>query len=173
MWEKALVEGKEVVVMMDANLDFLKWTNDNLPAGDSTLRLKPLIELLFEKIFPHGVTQLVSVATRSWPGQEDAGLDHVYTNKPEKMSGVYAEFIGGSDRKFIQITRFAKTLQRNIRYVKKEHLNIFLRRILSRQYKTCHGGMYIPVMILRRQQLFLQINLQQSLTRWRPSELYK
>ena len=126
MWEKALVEGKEVVVMMDANLDFLKWTNDNLPVGDSTVKLKPLIELLFKKIFPHGVSQLVSVATRSWPGQEDAGLDHVYTNKPEKMSGVYAEFIGGSDHKLIQITRFAKTLQRNVRFVRKRTFKNFV-----------------------------------------------
>ena len=125
-WEQALLEGKEVVVMMDANLDFLKWTNDSLPAGDSTVRLKPLVDLLFQKILPHGVSQMVSVATRSWPGQDDAGLDHVYTNKPEKMSGVYAEFTGGSDHKLIQITRFSKSLQRNIRYVRKRAFKNFV-----------------------------------------------
>ena len=54
MWEQALVEGKEVIVMMDANLDFLKWTNRNLPPSDNTAKLRPLIDLLFENIrFPH------------------------------------------------------------------------------------------------------------------------
>ena len=88
------MEGKEVIVMMDANLDFLKWARNDLPATDSTYRLKSLIELLFSQIFPHGVSQLVNVPTRSWPGQEDAGLDHVYSNKPEKLSDVHAEFWG-------------------------------------------------------------------------------
>ena len=26
LWEKGLLEGKEVIVMMDANIDFLKWS---------------------------------------------------------------------------------------------------------------------------------------------------
>jgi len=51
MWEKALLEGKEEIVMMDANLDFCKWTRNELPHTDSSRRLKPLIELLFTKIF--------------------------------------------------------------------------------------------------------------------------
>ena len=126
LWEQALIEGKEVVVMMDANLDFIKWTQDNLPPSDSTTRLKPLIELLFEKIFPHGVSQLVTVATRSWPGQEDAGLDHIYTNAPDKVSGVHADFVGGSDHKLIKITRFSKSLQRNTRYVRKRAFKNFV-----------------------------------------------
>ena len=43
-WERALLEDKEVVVAMDANLDFLKWTRSDLPANDGTRALKPLIE---------------------------------------------------------------------------------------------------------------------------------
>ena len=89
MWEKALLEGKEVILMMDANLDFLKWTRDDLPTTDSTKRLKPLIEQLFSKIFPHGVSQLVTVPTRFWPGTPGSGLDHIYTNMPSN----YQKFI--------------------------------------------------------------------------------
>ena len=63
-WETALSEGKEVIVMGDINLDFLKWTRTDLTPTDSTLRLKPLTEALFSRIFPHGVSQLVKVATR-------------------------------------------------------------------------------------------------------------
>ena len=81
---------------------------------------------MFAKIFPHGVSQLVTVATRSWPGQEDAGLDHIYTNKPDKVSGVHAEFVGGSDHKLIKITRFSKSLQRNARYVRKRAFKNFV-----------------------------------------------
>ena len=65
-WEGALSEGKEVIVMGDINLDFLKWNRD-LPATDSSTRLKRLSDLLFTRIFPHGVSQLVRVATRVAP----------------------------------------------------------------------------------------------------------
>ena len=118
-WELALMEGKEVVVMMDANIDFLKWCRDDLPASDSTKKLKPLIKLLFDKIFPYGVSQLVKTATRTWPGQTDSGLDHIYSNKPEKLSEVHSEFMGGSDHRLLKIVRFSKSLKRSARYVRK------------------------------------------------------
>jgi hypothetical protein len=135
LWEQALLEGKEVIVMMDANLDFLKWRRDNLPANDSTVRLKSLVELLFNRIFPHGVSQVVTVFTRSWPGQEDAGLDHIYTNKPEKLSNVYAEFAGGSDHKLIKITRYSKSLQRSVRYVRKRVFKNFVDKDFQQAVK--------------------------------------
>ena len=118
-WELALMEGKEVVVMMDANIDFLKWSRDDLPTSDSTYKLKPLIEKLFSKIFPHGVSQLVKAATRTWPGQADSGLDHIYTNKPEKLSEVTSEYMGGSDHKLLKVVRFSKSLKPSARYTRK------------------------------------------------------
>ena len=124
-WEQAIKEGKEVVVMMDANLDFLKWTRADLPANDITRRLSQLIEQLFSRIFPHGVSQLVTTATRSWPGQVDSGLDHIYSNKPDKLSSVQAEFTGNSDHKFIKVTRFAKSMSRNARYIRKRSFKNF------------------------------------------------
>ena len=118
-WERALQEDREVIVAMDANIDFLKWTKSNLPDNDGTKRLKPLIEELFEKIFPHGVSQMVNVPTRMWAGQSESGLDHLYTNRTEKLSDVYAEYTGGSDHKLIKVTRFSKSLQKRARYVRK------------------------------------------------------
>ena len=118
-WETAIAEDKEVLVLMDANIDFLKWTADNLPAGDGTARLRPLIDELFTRIFPHGVSQLVTAPTRSWPGHPDSGLDHVYSNKPEKLSKAEVEFVGGSDHKLIKIVRFSKSLAHSARYVRK------------------------------------------------------
>ena len=70
-WERALAEDKEVLVLMDANIDFLRWADQNPPANSSTARLRPLIEELFSRILPHGVSQLVTVPTRFWPGQPD------------------------------------------------------------------------------------------------------
>ena len=87
-WERALNEGKEVVCLGDMNIDHLKWTDTNLDPNCSTAKLRPLIELLFEKILPFGVSQCVTTATRSWPGQEDSGLDHVYSNVPTKITNV-------------------------------------------------------------------------------------
>ena len=118
-WERALLEDKEVVVAMDANLDFLKWTRSDLPANDGTRALKPLIEALFSRIFPHGVSQMVTVPTRMWSGQPESGLDHLYTNRTDKISDVYAEYSGGSDHKLIKITRYSKSIQRRVRYVRK------------------------------------------------------
>ena len=124
-WEMALHEGKEVIVMMDANLDFLKWSESNLPATDQTARLKPLIEQLFSRIFTLGVSQLVTTATRAWPGQRESGLDHLYSNKPDKLSPVEAEFTGMSDHKIIRVTRFSKSFKRNVRYVRKRSYKNF------------------------------------------------
>ena len=72
-WERALAEDKEVLVLMGANIDFLKWTSPNHPAGDRTSRLRPLLDDLFERIFPHGVSQLVT--TQQDPGQGKQTLD--------------------------------------------------------------------------------------------------
>ena len=125
-WEQALMEGKEVIVMKDANLDLLKWTKSDLPSNDSTKRLQPLIESLFRRIFPLGVAQLVDVPTRAWPGQPESGLDHIYSNRREKLSDVYTESAGGSDHKLIKITRFSKSLKRNVRYVRKRMYKNFM-----------------------------------------------
>ena len=124
-WETALSEGKEVLVMGDINLDFLKWTRGNLSPTDSAIRLKPLTDALFSRIFPHGVSQLVKEPTRVWPGQPDSGLDHIYSNKPEKCSEVYLEYSGGSDHKLLKITRYTKSINRSVKYVKKRSFKNF------------------------------------------------
>jgi hypothetical protein len=49
-WEQALVEGKEVVVVGDVNLDFLLWGKD-VSSNSHAHRLHDLSELLFSRIF--------------------------------------------------------------------------------------------------------------------------
>ena len=52
---------------MDANLDFLTWTQENLPNHHSSARLRPLTKALFSRIIPLEVTQLVTGPTRAEP----------------------------------------------------------------------------------------------------------
>ena len=125
MWETALMEGREVLVMGDMNLDFMKWCNPNLDDNDSAVRLKPLIDELFTRIFPHGVSQLVKQGTRVWPGQSDSGLNHVYSNKPEKLSDISLEISGGSDHKILRFTRFTRSMSRSVKYVRKRSFKNF------------------------------------------------
>jgi hypothetical protein len=53
-WEAALQEDKEVIVMLDANIDFLTWRMDDssLPNHHSSVRLKSLVDALFDRILP-------------------------------------------------------------------------------------------------------------------------
>ena len=119
MWEKATEEDKEVIVALDANLDFLTWRNANLPQNHSSVKLKPLIDALFDRIIPLGVCQVVTGATRLMRNQPKAGLDHLYSNKPEKLSTVQTFITWLSDHKLIKVTRFSKTFRQNPRYIKK------------------------------------------------------
>ena len=92
-WERALSSGKEVIVLGDVNLDHLKFQDSG--------QLQPMIDKMFEEIYPHGVYQCVQGPTHSWPGCADSGLDHIYTNCPEKLSKPEAQFIGASDHRLI------------------------------------------------------------------------
>ena len=126
MWETALSEGKEVMVMMDANLDFLTWRNcDNLPKHHSSNKLKSLIDAVFSRIMPLGVSQLVTVATRMERGQPRTGLDHLYSNRPDKLSSVQTYYTGMSDHKLLKVQRFTKSFQQFQRYVRKRSFKHF------------------------------------------------
>ena len=143
-WEKALNENKEVICALDANIDALTWTSQNLPANHSNVKLKPLIDDLFEKILPHGVTQLVQVPTHSQFGVATKCLDHMYSTNPEILSNVEATFTGMSDHKLIKIQRFSKSLKNNPRYVRKRCFKDFdkeeFKLRVSQMPELCQPG---------------------------------
>ena len=124
-WERALGEDREVIVVMDANIDSLTWSSDNLPVNHSNVKLKPLIDDLFEKILPHGVSQLVQVPTHAQQGRATKCLDHLYTNNPAKLSEVSAEFTGMSDHKIIKVKRYSKSFKEVPRYLGKRTFKHF------------------------------------------------
>ena len=116
-WEQALASGKEVIVLGDCNLDFLKFGNSGV--------LQPLVDAMFERIYPHGVVQCVQEPTHSWPGQTPGGLDHIYTSKPEKLSPAEVKFVGSSDHRLVLATRYARNIRQHIRYCKKRSYKNF------------------------------------------------
>ena len=137
-WEAAINEGKEVIVMLDANLDHLTWGNtDSLHSSHSSVRLRDLIDLLFDKIIPLGVSQLVKVATRYESGKPVSGLDHVYTNKPDKLSPVQTYFTGLSDHKMLKVTRYSKSFKHLPRYVRKRVFKDFDENLFIEKISDC------------------------------------
>ena len=116
-WEQALASGKEVIILGDCNLDFLKFNNSGT--------LQPLVDAMFERIYPHGVVQCVQEPTHSWPGQGLSGLDHIYTNLPEKLSQAVVKYAGSSDHRLVQVTRYTKNIRQNIRYCMKRSYKHF------------------------------------------------
>ena len=70
------------------NLNFLNWCDSDISTYSQTYKLRSLVSELFNRIMPHGFVQLVSVATRVGRGQEPTGLDHIYSNFPEKLSDI-------------------------------------------------------------------------------------
>ena len=124
-WERAFDTGKEVIVMGDCNLDYLRF-ND---AG----HMQPLVDLILEKIYPHGVQHLVQTPTHSLLGQRDSCLDHIYTNTPDKISRAVVTVKGSSDHRLILATRFSKSLEQNIRYSKKRSYKNFCEEAFLRE----------------------------------------
>ena len=140
-WEKALQEDKEVIVTLDANLDHLTWRDqDNLPHNSSSVRLRSLIDALFSRIIPLGVAQLVTGATRMERGQPRTGLDHLYTNRVEKLSAVQTLYTGTSDHKLLKVTRFTKSFKHLPRYVRKRIFGEFKEDQFKQKISECELG---------------------------------
>ena len=80
--------GMEVHCVGDMNLNHCNWTQLNLSRSNQSYKPCELTAALFNKIIPHGVSQHVSGPTRHFPGQISTGLDHYYTNRPDKLTAV-------------------------------------------------------------------------------------
>ena len=124
-WVRALDSGLEVHLLGDLNINHCNWTDPSLPASNQTTKMRPLIKALFTYIMPHGVSQCVVGPTRHWPGQTPSGLDHYFTNKPEKLSPVSTQHCGGSDHMLIFATRYSRSIKSTPRYVRKRSYKNF------------------------------------------------
>ena len=95
------------------------WTDPNLPSSNQSYRLRELISALFSRIVSHGVAQLVAGPTRHFPGQVSTGLDHYYSNRPNKISAVQKHHCGGSDHMLISAIRYSKSIKSSPKYIHK------------------------------------------------------
>ena len=59
-WEVAIMEEKEVHVMGDANIDFLKWRDSRQPGDQDSGKLYQLVKQLFDGIISQGFAQLLT-----------------------------------------------------------------------------------------------------------------
>ena len=120
MWESALNSGLEVVSLGDYNINHCNWMDKNISRSNQTYKLQSLIDELFVRILPLGVSQLVTGPTCHFPGQKSTGLDHIYTNTPEKIINVQKFFCGGSDHMLIYAVRSSKCIRSCPTYLRKK-----------------------------------------------------
>ena len=124
-WQMALSLGMEVHCLGDMNLNHCNWTDLNLSKSNQSYELRQLISNLFTQILSLGVVQLVSGPTRHFPGQTSTGLDHFYTNMPEKISCIQRQYCSGSDHMLISGVRRAKSFQGGPRYIRRRSYRHF------------------------------------------------
>ena len=124
-WERALATDMEVHCLGDLNLNHCNWTDLNLSRSNQSYKLRGLISALFTRILPHGVTQLVNGPTRHFPGQVSTGLDHYFSNRPDKISSVQSHHCGGSDHMLIMGVRHSKSFQSRPKYIRKRSYKDF------------------------------------------------
>jgi hypothetical protein len=126
-WEAALREGKEVILVMDTNLDAMTWRKEphTLPRHCTSLTHAALIDSLFERILPQGV-EMVTPAMPTWArGDQRSCLDNVYTTAPGKLSPVTITWTGMSDHAMVKFNRYTKTVQSRVTYIRKRSFKQF------------------------------------------------
>ena len=159
--------------MVDVKIDFLTWTKTDLNPQHKTVKQKKLIVALFDRILSRGVKQLITTFTHSWPGTEDGGLDHFYTNAPGKISSVQVQHEGHSDHKIIHAIRMAKLIRSNRRYVKKRSYKYFDKNAFIEEIKhTSWWPVYSCEDASGAAQLFTQI-LGEVLDRHAPVKVFQ
>ena len=124
-WETALDSSDECHLVGDLNLNFLEYTKPQIPTGSQSYKLRSLINLLYDRILPLGAVQCVTGATWVSNVYEHSGLDHYFTNNPEKLSVVQTIYNGASDHKILLATRYSKCKVDQERIVKKRSYKHF------------------------------------------------
>ena len=94
-WKKA-TKNKNVVLIGDTNLDYLRWLTPDQHHEKMVQRPKDVFETA-------GHIQIIKGATRTWRGQVDSLVDHVWLDKPQRLISHHNELRGSSDHNLIYI----------------------------------------------------------------------
>ena len=76
---------------------------------------------------------MVTGPTRAERGVPSTGLDHLYSNTPNKLSEVRTEWTGMSDHKIIMSRKFSKDFERAERYTRKRVFKNFKQEQFKRE----------------------------------------
>ena len=64
-------------------------------------------------------------------------MDHLYSNRSEKLSSVQTFFTGVSDHKLLKVTRFSKSFKQLPRFVKKRTFKNFDEELFKDRIRVC------------------------------------
>ena len=82
-WQLALKENKDVVVMMDDNIDTDKNSNHN-----KQYKIKNLKDMLDQHMIDYEIFQHNTKFTRYQRNQNPSTIDHIYSNCPTRLTDV-------------------------------------------------------------------------------------
>ena len=113
--------------MMDANLDAMTWRNEphTIPRYSSSHTHVTLIDALYDRILPSGVEMMTPTQPTWARGERRSCLDHVYTTAPSKLSTVSIIWTGMSDHALIKFSRYTKSIQSSVAYLRKRMFKNF------------------------------------------------
>ena len=92
-WRRAGAN-KNCIVLGDLNLDYLRWQNQS----QSHMRMTEMIQEDIETI---GFVQLLTSHTRTGVNQADSLIDHVWTNRSDRVLSYFNDIRGDSDHNLI------------------------------------------------------------------------
>ena len=86
------------------------------------------------------MAQLLSGPTRYFPGQKPSGLDHFYSNRPEKITHIQKFHCGGSDHMLILVIRKSKSIKNTPKYIRKRNYKHFDSQAFISEVKNQVAG---------------------------------
>ena len=105
------------ILIGDFNLDFIKWTKPDKKHEELENCTKNSLETA-------GYVQLVKGITRSWPGQVDSAIDHIWTNSNQRVISVANVVSAAGDHNLIStIIRIKVGDSRRLEERKRVHKN--------------------------------------------------
>ena len=127
LWEAALGEGREVIMVMDANLDAMTWRKEphTLPRNSTSLTHSALIDAFYDRILSVGVEMMTPTIPTWARGHQRSCLDHVYTTAPSKLSAVSVLWTGMSEHALVKFDRLSKSIQCRQTYIRKRMFKNF------------------------------------------------
>ena len=93
---KLAAKNKNMLLIGDINLDFLRWDNPDPTHEKMVSRTREVIESA-------GHIQVIKGHTRTWRGQADSLLDHCWLNMPNRLICTLNEKRGSSDHNVVTV----------------------------------------------------------------------